>query len=134
MCRPSPDEWWISRVRITVSPMIWLINVDLPAPDGPSNTPVRAGCNCSTIAARPSPLKLLVTMTGVPAATDSRSLRMSSDDSARSAFVSTTTGAALPRDREIPLRAADVDVGGGDDDESHVHIGRKHLAFRLRPG
>src|SRR6266550_1483851 len=84
----------MSRVRITVSPTIRLIKVDLPAPEGPRSTPVRAGCSCWTIWASPSPLTLLVTMTLVAAATDLSSRGIATGDSARSDFVSTTTGTA----------------------------------------
>src|SRR6266581_4717841 len=73
---------------------IRLINVDLPAPDGPRSTPVRAGWSSRRISSTPSPVTALVTTTGVPIAAASSSARKPSTDSAMSAFVSSTTGTA----------------------------------------
>ena len=71
-----------------------LTRVDLPAPDGPSSTPVRAGRSSSRIASTPWPVTLLVTITGVPAETAARSAFVASIEWATSALVTRTTGTA----------------------------------------
>ena len=92
VCRPRPSRR-SSAVGISSRPASRFSSVDLPTPDDPSRTIVRAGVRYASSASTPSPVTLLSACTGTPIATASAA-SIVSGSSFRSSFVSTTTGSA----------------------------------------
>jgi len=99
-----------------------LIRVDLPAPEGPSRTPVSAGCLAGDAAgdqhwcAQCHSFQLGQECVG----------RL---DDVGFCHQDYGHGSALPCDREVALDAPSVDIGRRGDDERHVDVGRQDLLF-----
>ena len=113
------------------SPSSAFTSVDLPTPEEPSRTTVRPGPRYGSSSSRPSPVTELTGWTGTPIATDSISaiaavgvlgqVELRQHDH--------RVGAALPREREVPLEPARVQVAvEGHDEEHRVDVRRQRPA------
>src|SRR5215207_6127789 len=96
--RPLPSTGRVVPVAMTASSARTFVRVDLPAPEGPSNTRVRPGARCARTASSPSPVVALAVITSTPGAAAATSSRIPSGSGTRSALVRMTSGCApLPQ-------------------------------------